>query len=155
LTYRSLGSDFPSVPVDDALSGSQSYSSAFKLLRPMQTLKHPEEFICILHIKACSVVPYEHLYFVFFYVGRANLDFGRCSHPSELNRIGNQVHKDNFQHRAVAVAHRQRPDIPCDIPAARFLPKLRDDLPDKLLQVHGRLSGLRPPDPGKRQQIVN
>ena len=96
MIYRSLGPDLSAVPVDDALSGSQSDSGPFKLLRPVQTLKHPEELIYILHLKACSVVPHEQLCLTFLTVGTANLDFSRCSRPCELNRIGNEVHKDDF-----------------------------------------------------------
>ena len=65
MVYRPIGPHLSSMPMDDALSGSQSYSGAFKLLGAMQTLKHPEELIYILHIKACPVVFYEHLYLIF------------------------------------------------------------------------------------------
>ena len=86
------------MPVDDALNGSQSYSGAFKLFRQVQTLKHTEELVDILHIKARAVVPHEQLYLIFLSGGTANLDFGLRSHPRELYRIGEQVYEDHFQH---------------------------------------------------------
>src|SRR6516225_8090252 len=121
------------MPVDDALSGSQSYSGAFKVFGAMQTLKHAEQFIYILHVKSRSVVPHEHLYLVVFTLGTANLDFSSALQPCELNRIGNQIHKDNFHHGTVAVTRWERPDLPINVPTARLLPKLRDDFRDKLL----------------------
>ena len=61
LIYRSLGPTRPSMPVDDALNGSQSYASAFKFFRQVETLKHTEQFIYILHVETRAVVPDEHL----------------------------------------------------------------------------------------------
>src|SRR6516164_2451404 len=143
------------MPMDDALSGSQSYSGAFKLFGAMQTLKHPEELIYILHVKSRSVVPYKYLYLTFLTPVTANLDFSPALQPCELNRIGNQIYKDNFQHRTVAVTHWERPDFPINVSAVRLLPKLRDDLSDKLLQVHCGLFGLGPPDPRESQEVVD
>ena len=71
---------------DDALNGSQSYAGAFKLCRPVQTLKHTEKFICILHVKTRAVVPYEHLFLVLA-VGVADLYLGLRSRSCEFNRI--------------------------------------------------------------------
>ena len=71
---------------DDALNGSQSYAGPFKLSRPMQTLKHTEQLVGILHVEARSVVPHEDLYFILS-VGAADLDLGSRSRPCELDRI--------------------------------------------------------------------
>ena len=51
-----LGPDLPSVPMDDALNGRQSYSCAFELFSRMETLEHAEKLINIPHIKARAVV---------------------------------------------------------------------------------------------------
>src|ERR1700692_4711217 len=153
--YRSLATDLPAMAVNDALNGSQSYSGAFKLFGQMQALKDAEQLVCVLHVEAGAVVPHEHLDFFFIAVHTANLDFGRPSHAREFHRVGHEVDNDQSQHGTVSVTDRKRADLPSNIPALRVLPDFRDDLLDELLQVHLRLSGLGPPDPGKRQQIVD
>jgi hypothetical protein len=91
LIHSSLGSTLPSMPMDDPLNSSQSYARTFKLFREVQTLKHTEELVCIPHIKARAIVLYEHLYLAFLRFGTPNLDFGSCSRPRELDRIGKQI----------------------------------------------------------------
>ena len=59
LTDHSLGPDLAAVPVDDALNGGQSYPGAFEFFGPVQTLKHAEEFVDVLHVEARPVVPDE------------------------------------------------------------------------------------------------
>jgi tetratricopeptide (TPR) repeat protein len=98
LVDRALGADLSSMPVDDALNGRQSYSGAFELFSQVQPLKHTEEFVDILHVKARAIVPDKQLCLIFASVRTPNLDFGPFSYPRELNRIGEQVHKDDFQH---------------------------------------------------------
>src|ERR1700693_670874 len=141
--------------VDDALNGGQSYSGAFKLFGQMQTLKDAEKLVYILHVKPGAVVPDEHLDFFFIAVHTANLDFGRPSHACEFDDIGNKVDNDQPQHGTVSVTDRKRADLPRNVPTLRVLSDFRDDLLDELLQVHLRLFGLGPPDPGKRQQVVD
>src|SRR5262249_38562951 len=142
------------MPLDDALNGSQSYAGAFKLSRPMQTLKHTEKLIDILHVEARTVVPYEHLYFTLA-VGAADLDLGSRSHPCELNGIRDQVDEDEFQHGTVAMAHRKGADFPANVTPARLLPEFGDDFANKLCEVYSCLAGLDAPDPRKAQQVVD
>src|SRR5258708_5068067 len=141
--------------VDDTLNGGQSYSGALKLFGQMQALKDAEQLVHVLHVKAGAVVPHEHLDFFFIAVDTANLDFGRPSHACEFDRVGNEVDDDQPQHGTVSVADRKRADLPGDVPALGVLPDFRDGLLGKLRQVHLRLSGLGPPDPGKRQEVVD
>src|SRR5208337_1244921 len=155
LSDRSLGPDLPTVPVDDALDGSQSDSGAFKLFSQVQTLENAEEFIDILHIKAHAVIFDEHLSLVFPFIRAAKFDFGLCSYPGELDRIGNQVTEGHFHHGTVPVTDRKRPDFPGNFSALRLLPELRDDLPDKLLQVHRRHFGLGASDLRIAQEVVD
>ena len=138
------------MPVDDALNGSQSYSGAFKLFSQMQTLKHAEEFVDILHIEACAVVPDEHLDLIFLSVRTANLDFGPSSYARELDRIGKQVDKDQLSAwNGLRNRPEARPIFQAMSRSLRLLPELRDDLLDELLQVHRRLFGLGASDPAK------
>ena len=76
--------------VDDPPNSRESYSSAFKLFREMQTLKHAEQFIHVLHVEAGAIIPHEHLDFI-FPIGTANLDFGLGAHARELDRVGEKV----------------------------------------------------------------
>ena len=76
MIYSSLGPDFPSVPVDDALNDSQSYSRPFKLFAQVQTLKDAEQLVHVLHVKARAIVPEEYPSFVLIPVHAANLDLG-------------------------------------------------------------------------------
>src|ERR1700737_3500369 len=121
----------------------------------MQTLKDAEQLVYVLHVKASAVVRHEHLDFFFIAVHTANLDFGGTSHASEFDRVGNKVDNDQPQHGAVSVTDRKRADLPGNVPTLCVLPDFRHDLLDELLQVHLRVSGLGPPDPGKRQQVVD
>ena len=107
MIYRSLGPDLSSMAMDDALNGSQSYSIAFKLLSKMQTLKHAEQLVCILHVKAGAVVSHEHLYFIPISVHAADLDFGPSSQAREFDRIGNKVDNNQLQH---GTSRRDRPE---------------------------------------------
>src|SRR5258708_33079680 len=121
----------------------------------METLKDAEQLVDVLHVEAGAVVPHEHLEFFFIAVHATNLDFGRPSHACEFDRIGNQVDHAQPQHGTVSVTDRKGADLPSNVPTLRVLPDLSDDLLDELLQVHLRLFGLGPPDPGKCQQVVN
>src|SRR5580704_685380 len=119
--------------VNNALHGCQSYSRTFELVSPMQPLKHAKQFTCILHIKAGAVVPYEYLYLIVVSVGTANLDFGSRSHPCELDRIGNEIGKNQHQHGAVSVTDWKGIDFPGNLSTPRRLLDLRDDVLHKLL----------------------
>ena len=47
--------------VDDALNGRESNSGAFKLFGEMQTLKHAEQLVDVLHVEAGAVISDEYL----------------------------------------------------------------------------------------------
>jgi len=121
LIYRSLGPDLPAMAVDNALNRRKPYSGAFKLFSGMQALEHAEQLVDILHVEACAVVPHEDLYVIFRRVVAADLDFGARSHPGELDRIGDQVDNDQFQHGTVSIAPREGSDLPGDVAIARLL----------------------------------
>src|ERR1700722_3571918 len=155
LIYRSLAPDLPAMAVDDALNGSQPYSGAFKLFRQIQTLKDAEQLVCVLHVKACAVVPNEHLELIFIAVHAANLDFRRPSHACKFYRVGDKVDHDQPQHGAVSVTDRKSAPPPSNVPTLRIPPDFGNDLLDQLLQVHLHVPGLGPADPGKCQQVVD
>ena len=47
-----------------SLNRSQSNASAFKFIGLVQTLKHAEQFVHILHIKPDSIVPNKYYQFI-------------------------------------------------------------------------------------------
>src|SRR5258708_20459297 len=98
--------------VDDALNGGQSYSSAFKLFRQMQTLKDAEQLVCVPHVKASTIVPHEHFDFFFISVHAADLDFGRLSHAREFGAVGNKVDADQPKPATVSATNRHRAPLP-------------------------------------------
>jgi hypothetical protein len=61
MIQRALGPDLPSVPMDDALNGRQSYTGTFKFFGRMQSLKDTEKLMDISHIKAGTIIPHEQL----------------------------------------------------------------------------------------------
>jgi hypothetical protein len=140
--------------MDDPPNGRESYSSAFKLFREMQALKHAEHFVYILHVEAGAIISHEHLDFI-FPIDAANLDLGRGSHAREFDRVGEKVADHQLQHGTVAVTYWKGMDLPDDVSPPCVLPDFRDDLLEELVQAHQGLFGLGSADPGKRQQIVD
>ena len=84
MIQRALGSDLPSVPMDDALNGRQSYTGSLKFFGRMQSLKDTEKLMDISHIKTGAVIPHEHLCTVWS-IGAPDLDLGWRSQPGEFN----------------------------------------------------------------------
>ena len=81
--------------VDDPPNGRESYSSAFKLFREMQALKHAEQFVYILHVEAGAIIPHEHLDFI-CRVRTANLDFGLGPRACEFDRMERRLKITNL-----------------------------------------------------------
>jgi hypothetical protein len=77
----------------DSLDRRQSNAGAFKLIRLVQALKHPKQFIYILHIKPRSVVPDEYDQVIFVSLEVSDLNLGREARAREFNRIGNKIHQ--------------------------------------------------------------
>jgi hypothetical protein len=87
LIYRSFGANHPSMPIDNALDGRQPDPGALKVFRAVQALKHTEQLVDILHLKACAVVGDEYLHLISFSVNGANLYLRPRSYPCEFDRI--------------------------------------------------------------------
>src|ERR1700756_726 len=105
----------------------------------------------MLHVETRAIVLDEYFHLLIILATAAYLDFGPRSRLRELDGIGDQVHKDYPQHRAVAVTEWERANLPGNVASARVLRKLRNDLGDKLLQIYGNFFGLRASDSGKAQ----
>src|SRR5258705_2232656 len=121
----------------------------------MQTLENAEQLVHMPHVETRTIVPYEYFYLIIFLLTAAYLDLGPRPLSRELNGVGKQIHKNYPQHGAISVTHRKGANLPGNVPSARVLRELRDDLGDKLLQVHGDFIDLGTPDPGKAQQIID
>src|SRR5215470_12192372 len=58
--HETFSPDSAPVTMDNPLHGRQSYTSAFKLFSPVQTLEYAKEFIDIFHLKTNAIVSNEH-----------------------------------------------------------------------------------------------
>ena len=76
--------------VDDPPNSREPNSSAFKLFREMQPLKHPEQFIYKPHVETGAIIPHEHLDFI-FPIHIADLDFGLSAYACEFDGIGEEI----------------------------------------------------------------
>src|SRR5882757_6562869 len=99
----------------------------------MQTLENAKQLVHMPHVETSAIVPDEYSYLLVFLLTAADLDFGVRPRSRELNGIGEQIHKNHPQHGAVSVTLRKRTDLPGNVPSARVLRELRDDMGDKLL----------------------
>jgi hypothetical protein len=97
----------------------------------MQTLENAKQLVHMPHVETRTIVPYEYFYLIIFLLTAAYLDLGPRPLSRELNGIGKQIHKNYPQHGAISVTHRKRADLPGNVPSARVLRELRDDLGDK------------------------
>ncbi len=131
--------------MNNSLNGRQPYSRSLKLVGMMQALKHAKQFVGILHIKPCSIIPDKDDHFVEVFIGAPYGNFGPLPLPSELDRIGNEIDEDEPQHGTVSITRRKGVDFPRDIAAAGILPCFAEDLLHKLIEIHGRPSGFSPP----------
>ena len=82
--------------MNDALNRGQSYACAFKRFRLMQTLKHAEEFMHILHIEPGSVVPDKYRYFIPVSAGTSDFDFGRGRVRVNLTAFKTRLTRTSF-----------------------------------------------------------
>src|SRR5271166_2793982 len=100
--------------MNNALNGSQPYTSTFKRVRRVKTLEYAEQLVYVFHIESDSIVPNEdhHLVFLIF---ASDFDLGRRACAREFNRVRNQVDQRQPQHGAVSIPGRQRAHSPNDI----------------------------------------
>jgi hypothetical protein len=92
---HALGSNLPSVTIYDALNRCESDAGAFEFVRPVQTLKHTNQFVYILHIKTHAIVPNEYYQLICVPVGASDLDFCTQARASEFDGIRNKVDQRN------------------------------------------------------------
>jgi hypothetical protein len=86
-TYAAFRPSATSVTVNNAPHIRKSYAGPLELLRTVQTLKHPEEFVYILHVEAHTVVPYEENDLISFDLA-ADFDHGLLAGARVLDGIG-------------------------------------------------------------------
>src|SRR6266566_6351566 len=66
LVDGALGPDPAAMSVDDAAHGGEPHPRAFEFGRGVEALEHAEQFVGILHVKACAIVlDHEHAVTVF------------------------------------------------------------------------------------------
>src|SRR5581483_8570192 len=105
----SFDPDSPAVAGDDALHDRQADAGAFKILRAMQPLEHPEQLVDVLHVEADAVVADEEDLLAAA-VLRADLHRGFAARPRVFEGVVDQVHKHLLEQRGVAPNRRQVAD---------------------------------------------
>src|SRR5215475_10184669 len=101
--------------MDNTLHGRQSYTSAFELFRPVQTLEYTKEFIDILHLKTNAIVSNEHDYLIFFSSGVPYLNLSLLAYAGEFNSIGNNINEHKLYHGTVSIDIGQGANVPNNI----------------------------------------
>ena len=100
LAQLTLGADFAAVTFNDSFHNGQAYPGAIEIFFVVQTLKHIEQFVGILHVETSAIV----LDVVFLpplpLVHRADLDLGNVAQP-HVRRDGRNV---GAQQRLVAIS---------------------------------------------------
>src|ERR1700738_1619901 len=92
LIDRCFGPDTAAVALDDALYDRQADTGACEILRTVQSLKHVEHLVGILHIEADPVVADEEDLLV-AYLARADLDNGVVAQSRVLEGVVDEVHE--------------------------------------------------------------
>ena len=105
----------------DAANDRQAYACAFKVFRPVQSLKNLKQLILVLHVEAGAVIADEHREHFAFLVILAtdqNLWFGNFA--GILDGIGEQVHQHLMKQRDIAFDFGQVSYVPLHTARVRF-----------------------------------
>src|SRR5512139_1496078 len=101
MVHFSISPGPAAVAIDDAANICKTNACTFEVILLMQSLKNPEEFIRICHVKSHAVVADEDcdLGFIFPFVS----DLDLCNRPrtSELQCVRNQIGHHYSQHGLV------------------------------------------------------
>ncbi len=140
--------------MDDPPHIGQADAGPLELLGAVQALKHAEQLVDVPHVEADAVVADEEHRFTRL-APAANRDFRFGARAGVLDRVGDQVAKDEPEHDRIALYLGQLPDVPGDGAAADLR---RDIAPGLLHQFLHRDRGAahhRASHPGKSQQVIH
>src|SRR5579863_85158 len=140
---------------DDALNDSQADTGALELLGQMQALKDTKELMYILHFESGAVVLNEYLHQLTIPVDPTDFDLGLRTYTAELDRVRDEVHKDQLEHGAIPVAGRKIVDFPGDGTPPCLLPQIRHHLLDEQIEVDASLLCLCSANPGEGKQVID
>ena len=132
----------------------QADAGPLELLDAVQALKHAKQLVNIPHVEPGAVVAHEEHRFTRL-APAADLDFRFDARAGVLDRVGDQVAKDEPEHGRIALHLGQLPDVPGDGAAADLR---RDIAPGLLHQLRHRDRGaahLRASHLGKSQQVIH
>lgn len=130
---------------DDPTHVCQTDTGTFEILLPMQSLKHSKEFICVVHIKANTVVADKDHGFIIAFFLASDLDVCNFSSSGEFQSVGDQIDQHNTQQGAVTINQRQSRDLPLDIPVSYILSGFMNDILDQFIQIDIRLEHFAAP----------
>src|SRR5690349_16959862 len=104
------------VAINDATDVCQSDASSFKLLCPMEPLKHAPEFICVLLIETDSIVANEHAGLALDRA-RPDLNASRIATASVFQSIAQKIDDCLPEQESVSMDGWQGANLPLDISA--------------------------------------
>ena len=90
----------------------------------MQTLKHAEQFIHILHIKPHAVVPNEYHQVICIFTSASDLDFGLRARAREFDRVANKLNEIRTSASNGLQRNRECSDFPGNVASCRILSNL-------------------------------
>jgi hypothetical protein len=93
------------MPLDDSADRRQTYSSTFKILGTVETLKRTEKLVGILHVKPGAIVPHKDN-FLLVNCSLADLDHGQIPWARVLHGISKQINKNLLHQSPVALDNR-------------------------------------------------
>src|SRR5215813_8092866 len=139
--------------MNNALDRRQSDTSSFEIVGPMKSLKNSEQFVHVLHIKADAIIFDEYHDAVQLCITGSNFNFGCLSSTRELDRIRNQIHEGEFQHRPIPIQIWQRSYLPRYVPSFCLMQNLALNLIYQLVQADHGFTSFGTSDPGKGKQV--
>src|SRR5579863_7578527 len=109
----------------------------------------------VLHIEPCPVIPDEYDDFIGISADAPDLDLRPWLLPREFDCVGNQVNKNQSQHRTISITNRECVDLPSNIATVRLRLYFAEDFLQKLIKAHHRSSSFCTSHPRKCQKIIN
>src|SRR5204862_274799 len=101
------------------------------LIRPVQSLKHAKQLAGVVLIEADTVVTDKHNGVTALPGKTADLYLSLGSWLCELQRIRDEIHKNDSKHGPVTGDHGELRDIPPNAPVSNVLLMLADDIRHK------------------------
>src|SRR5436190_185535 len=123
----SFGPDRTAMPAHNPFDRRQTDACPFKFVRIVKALKNAKKLVGVFHVKTSPVVAHER-----DQVGidsmRADLDDRLLPGLGVLDRVGQEICKNQFDQPDITLNSRERVDMPLDTSAMSVALELGDDL---------------------------